>query len=114
MSHGDYYEDPSRIPPSVPLLRALADLEWLEREVWVDRYMLGRTLQSIADEFATRDPADAPGSRTEWPKTRERIRQIEKNACRKLAFRLRNDDSLHAELDDDQLSERIRSGASGV
>ena len=102
-------DDPNRIPPTLNLVRALSMLDPLDREVWVDRRMLGRTLQSIADEWSERDPEDAPGSRAKWPNTRERIRQLERRADYKIAMILKHDPDLHAQLDDPELSERIRN-----
>lgn len=105
--------EPRRVVATLELLHALAQLDVIEREVWVDRHMVGRTLQQIADEFAKRDPKEAPDQRDGhprkgWPGTRERIRQIEKDATNHLAKLLRNNEALHAKLDDPDLSARIR------
>lgn len=51
------------------LLIALGRLGDDEREVWVDRFVVGRTLEGIALDMGIK---------------RERVRQIEKNALRKL------------------------------
>lgn len=65
--------NPHTVQATVPLLAALSHLTPGEREAWVDRNMVGRTLAAVADSMGI---------------SRSRVQQLEHHAAEKLAQRL--------------------------